>query len=98
MREKKAGKDNKSSLDSFFAFWKTLPGVLTGIAAVIAAITGLYVAFGDGHIPKPEPSPTPRPSAAPTGSITDAVWDKCFQPEFAGVTPIEEGTGEHFPR
>jgi|GEM_PF-5072395 len=97
MASKKAGRSNKSSLDSFFAFWSTLPGVLTGIAALIAAVTGLYLAFDNGRIAIPEPSPTPSASATPTG-ITQGVWDKCFQPEFAGVTPIEEGTGEHFPK
>lgn len=29
------------------SFWSTLPGILTGLAAVITAITGLYLAFRD---------------------------------------------------
>ena len=30
------------------AFWTSLPGVLTGIAGLIAAVTGLLLFFGDG--------------------------------------------------
>lgn len=101
MDKKKQSKTGKSS-QVFFAFWSTLPGVLTGIAAVLAAITGLYLAFGTGPKPQPTPTPTPTPtvSPAPTSTIPseDVVWDQCFGPEFAGTTSIEVGTGEHFPR
>lgn len=34
------------------AFFKTLPGILTGIAALITAITGLYLAFQSSRQPK----------------------------------------------
>jgi hypothetical protein len=99
MDKKKQGKAGKSSLDTFLTFWSTLPGILTGIAAVIAAITGLYLAFGPREkVNRNEPSPTPFVSPAPTSprSVSDGVWDKCFEPEFAGVPSIEVGTGEHF--
>lgn len=29
------------------SFWTTLPGVLTGVAAILTALTGLYLAFAD---------------------------------------------------
>lgn len=42
-------------------FFTTLPGILTGIAAVIAAITGLYVVLQDGSDTEPRPErPTRR--------------------------------------
>jgi hypothetical protein len=34
-----SGEDNKKS------FWSTIPGILTGIAAVLTAIGGLIVAY-----------------------------------------------------
>lgn len=36
------------------SFWATLPGILTGIAAIVTATTGLYLAFVG---PRPEPIP-----------------------------------------
>ncbi len=44
-------KDNKS-------FWHTLPGILTGIAGIIGAISALYIAL---HTYDALPSPTPTP-------------------------------------
>ncbi|GAH53517.1 unnamed protein product, partial [marine sediment metagenome] len=38
--------DNKKS------FFKTLPGILTGLAALIASLTGLYLAFQGSRHPK----------------------------------------------
>ena len=40
------------------SFWTSLPGILTGVAALIAAVTGLYIAIGaprsdNGEPPKP---------------------------------------------
>lgn len=99
MDKKKGSKADKSSLDTFWTFWSTLPGILTGIAAVIAAITGLYLAFRAHPTPIPAPSPTPAVSPAPTKTIAapdDVDWDKCFPPEFVGATSIEEGTQEVF--
>lgn len=42
------------------SFWQTLPGILTGIAAVITAITGLYLVISPDNkktVPSP-PAPT----------------------------------------
>lgn len=36
------------------SFWASLPGILTGVAAIITAITGLYLATGPDHTPPPE--------------------------------------------
>ena len=36
------------------SWWSTLPGILTAVAALITAITGLYLAIG----PKPDPCKT----------------------------------------
>lgn len=47
-------------------FWSTVPGILTGLAGVIAAITGLYLAF------RPAPPPTillPSPPASAPGPV-----------------------------
>jgi uncharacterized protein YgiM (DUF1202 family) len=49
-------------------FWASVPGILTGIAAVLTAITGLYVAVWeknskpsqDKHIELPLPKPIPK--------------------------------------
>ena len=46
-------------------FWTSFPGVLTGIAAVITASAGLFIALG----PRPgdgQPTPQNQPANAPT--------------------------------
>lgn len=53
-------------------FWSTLPGILTGIAAIITAATGLYIAINNNpHDSKPDtldgnpvPSGQPLPDSA----------------------------------
>ncbi|NJD60656.1 MAG: hypothetical protein FIA98_14780 [Anaerolineae bacterium] len=52
------------------SFWVTLPGILTGIAAVITAVTGLYVAFSPDQKKKvtSEPQTTTGLSENWTGS------------------------------
>ena len=49
-------------------FWSSMPGILTGIAAVITATTGLYMAInGTGPATEEDPAmlPTPPPIAEP---------------------------------
>lgn len=53
-------------------FWSSLPGVLTGVAGVIAAITGLYLAFKPASPINPAPAehepvtkPLPKPRMGP---------------------------------
>ena len=55
---------------SFVAFWTTLPGILTGIAAVLTAtvaVVGLSRAVG-GTTPGPPPSAAPVSSSPPAPS------------------------------
>jgi hypothetical protein len=44
-------------------FWSTMPGILTGVAALITAITG-YLAFSHVSAPGPAPAPTVTQPAA----------------------------------
>jgi hypothetical protein len=49
------------------SFWTTLPGILTGITGVIAAVTGLVGGlYATGIIGGSTPTSTPIPAAAPT--------------------------------
>jgi len=36
------------------SFWTTLPGMLTGLAALVTAVTGLWLAIPHGSTPKPD--------------------------------------------
>ncbi len=46
------------------SFWTSLPGILTGIAAVLTALTGIYLAVRDGRNERPPASTTPAASEA----------------------------------
>ena len=50
-------------------FWSSLPGVLTGLAAVITAVTGLYLSM-KGEQP-PAAQETKQVSITPSGSTSD---------------------------
>lgn len=59
------------------SFWVTLPGILTGIAAIITAIGGILLALhtagyfdSDGPVPSPTPKHTPTPTLEPTPTPT----------------------------
>lgn len=64
---------------TFFEFWKTLPGILTGTAAVIGAVVSLVVVLTDGEGSPPPATQVPTPTASalpslgPTGSSTAGV-------------------------
>ena len=52
-------------------FWTSMPGILTGLATVLSAITGLYMAVsGDGRNGQGEPAPAAQtvPAAAQPGA------------------------------
>src|SRR5713101_5030477 len=63
------------------AFWTTLPGVLTGVAALLAAVATLYTALHKGgsgpgspapttvHPPRPKPKPDTEP-CSPTFALS----------------------------
>jgi len=62
------------------SWWTTLPGILTGLAAVITAVTGLIVAYNRLNPPAPEKVATPSsassvesPSAKGPASSSKAV-------------------------
>jgi len=55
------GEDSKKS------FWTSVPGILTGIAAIIVAVGGIITAL---HVVPTSPEPTPSPSPIPTTSST----------------------------
>jgi hypothetical protein len=54
------------------SWWQTLPGILTGIAAVITAATGLYIAF-NRTAPRSEPTSTPSAPVSRGASVTSAA-------------------------
>jgi hypothetical protein len=89
-----------SLFDRFIAFCTTLPGILAGIAAIITAIAGLYIAFGTPKNTNTNVLPTPIPvvqsssSASPDTSTTDTV--NC--PEFENTDVIESGAEAQSPR
>jgi hypothetical protein len=60
------------------SFWKTIPGLLTGIAAIITAISGLLVALSSTGLLKIAPTPTvamvtQTPISLPTNTATLTV-------------------------
>ena len=62
------GDENKKS------FWTSLPGILTGVAAVIVAVTGILAAYN--HVAPP--SSPPSHGAASGGSRTAASQEIAF--------------------
>jgi hypothetical protein len=53
------------------SWWQTLPGILTGIAAIITAATGLYIAF-NRTASRSEPTSTPSAPISRGASATSA--------------------------
>jgi hypothetical protein len=83
------------------SFWRTLPGILTGIAAVISAIGGLILALNAAGIitispvtPTPTPTPLiPTPTTTPTtGSISVSSSPSgasiYLDGSYKGITPM----------
>src|SRR5690242_11175011 len=58
-------------MDKPQSWWTTLPGILTGLAAVITAVTGLILVFNPVNsrstTEKPSQSPQPSQSAQTSG-------------------------------
>jgi hypothetical protein len=68
--------NDKSASQSTGGFWTTLPGVLTGIAGVIGAITALILGLKEAGIIGQTPSPSPTPSVnvnTPTSSLVPST-------------------------
>jgi hypothetical protein len=82
---------------TFIAFWSSLPGILTGVAALITAIATLAALNvgdgGSGQTSAGRPAPS-QPTASPRPS-----GDGCFGRYFAGIpsdriAPVETGTAD----
>jgi hypothetical protein len=65
-------------------FWSSIPGILTGLAAVIGAIAGLYVAF------KPGSAPITPPQNHPIASTTNDGVTPASRPQSL-MGPLEHG-------
>lgn len=79
------------------SFWTTVPGILTGIAAIITAIGGLIIALNMGGIITPTPTLTPTPTPTPT-SIIDTMdstsgWETYIDDESGSSINIKSITG-----
>jgi hypothetical protein len=61
--------ENTSSTGS--SWWQTLPGILTGLAAIVTAVTGLFIAFNHTSS-RGEPAPSTASSAPPSPSASAA--------------------------
>lgn len=62
--------ENTSSTGS--SWWQTLPGILTGLAAIITAVTGLFIAFNHTSS-RGDPAPSTASSAPPSPSASSAA-------------------------
>jgi len=56
--------------DSKPGFWSTLPGILTGAAALIASMTGLFAVFNRAPS-TPPPASAPAPAPAPAAALSE---------------------------
>jgi len=75
------------------SWWQTLPGILTAIAAIITAITGLILAFKQAGLFEPRPNEAgkepiinaPKPTQAPLPKKTEkSVGENLFRDDFEG--------------
>ena len=73
-------------------FWSSLPGILTGVAAVITALTGLYVAVfnftGDTPAENPEP-------ATSIGNVSTEIGGEQDEPV---INPLPDSPGFGSPK
>lgn len=72
------------------SFWTTMPGILTGVAAIITAVTGLYIAIHSIGNEQPKPSP-PSNSTSSTTSVKSATtpneWPLVGEQTFTEISP-----------
>lgn len=90
-------KDENSSWSRFLAFWSTVPGLLTGIAALITAIGGLYLASLPHKNGSATPSPQPTAQSPSPNDSNSLNSEDCFTRFFAGIpqdriSTMEAGT------
>jgi hypothetical protein len=72
------------------SWWHTLPGVLTALAAVITAVTGLVVAVRSSDAPASEPGPPAAVAAQPASGPQPSVPSIAFVPA-GGATALPSG-------
>jgi hypothetical protein len=67
-------------------FWTSIPGVLTGLAALITSVTGAAI-FLNGSSRGPEPTPAPQPAPGPAEVNTSAGTAPSLGPEAEPAQP-----------
>ena len=72
------GDDNKKS------FWTSLPGILTGVAAVIVAVGGILAAYN--HTTAPSSPTSPSSSSTPPSSTISSSQQFVCGTQLPGVT------------
>jgi hypothetical protein len=78
--------DNKSADGP--SWWQTLPGILTGLAAIITAVTGLFIAFNRTGT---RSEPAPPQSSSPTPAVSrQAQPASTTSPSSSGALPLPE--------
>jgi hypothetical protein len=77
---------------SFWAFWRSLPGILTGVAGVIAAVATLAALFvGDDRAESPPPGSAGATDQTAATGIADPA---CLGEYFKGIARDRVGTVE----
>jgi hypothetical protein len=76
------------------SWWQTVPGTLTGIAAIITAVTGLVIAFNHGSREAGEQGTPPTQSSTPVTGSPEAASAGSSGSNAAGSTPSQAPGGE----
>ena len=87
-----AEKDHSAG-SRFLAFWSSLPGVLTGVAAVVAAVATLAALFTGGDDAE-SGAPIPAAVWAEPTTVPGVVDEECFSEYFKGIPDFRLGTVE----
>jgi len=87
--------DDKSLGARFLAFWSSLPGVLTGVAALLAAVASLAALFtGGGGTDSGSPDAVASAVGAEPSAVPGAAGEDCFHKYFKGIPSYRLGTVE----
>ena len=73
--------------DKTGGFWSSIPGILTGIAAIITATTGLYIAM-NGNGPATEEDPTTQQTPPPIVETKDPIPEDPLPKEPGSASPL----------
>jgi hypothetical protein len=77
-------------MDEKKSFWATVPGILTGIGTVIAALTGLYIALHPTPNVAPSSGSAPLSISPPARNLSPSTWpliaEDTFTKESSGWT------------